>query len=76
MVVGFRQGGRGLPAHARVLEVADALADACRRERVPALVGALGEAGVGALLSADRGIRPRRRADRGLRGGQAAAARQ
>ena len=58
MVVGFRQGGRGLPAHARVLEVADALADACRRERVPALVGSLGEAGVGALLSADRGADP------------------
>jgi len=57
-VVGFRQGGRGLPAHARLLEVADALADACRRERVPALVGSLGEAGVGALLSADRGADP------------------
>src|SRR5690242_3019660 len=58
MVVGFRQGGRGLPAHARMLEVADALADACRRERVPALVGSLGEAGVGALLSADNGADP------------------
>jgi purine catabolism regulator len=58
MVVGFRQGGRGLPAHARVLEVADALADACRRARVPALVGSLSEAGVGALLSADRGADP------------------
>jgi PucR family transcriptional regulator, purine catabolism regulatory protein len=58
MVVGFRQSGRGLPAHARVLGVADALADACRRERVPALVGSLGEAGVGALLSADRGADP------------------
>jgi len=58
MVAGFRQGGRGLPAHARVLEVADALADACRRERVPALVGSLGEAGVGALLSVDREADP------------------
>src|SRR5207248_4928403 len=58
MVVGFRQSGRGLPAHARVLEVADALADACRRERVPALVGSLAEAGVGALLSADNGADP------------------
>jgi purine catabolism regulator len=58
MAVGFRQGGRGLPAHARILEVADALADACRRERIPALVGSLGEAGVGALLSADRGADP------------------
>jgi purine catabolism regulator len=52
MVVGVRQGGRGLPAHARMLEVADALAGACRSERIPALVGSLGEAGVGALLSA------------------------
>ena len=58
LVAGFGQGSRGLPAHARVLEVADALADACRRERVPALVGSLGEAGVGALLSADRGADP------------------
>jgi purine catabolism regulator len=58
IVVGFRQGGRGLPAHARAGEVADALAGACRRERVPALVGSLGEAGVGALLSADRGADP------------------
>jgi purine catabolism regulator len=55
VVIGFRQGGRGLPAHARVLEVADALAEACRRERVPALVGSLDETRVGALLSADRG---------------------
>jgi purine catabolism regulator len=54
VVIGFRQGGRGLPAHARVLKAADALADACRHERVPALVGSLGEARVGALLSADR----------------------
>jgi PucR family transcriptional regulator, purine catabolism regulatory protein len=58
IVVGFRHGGRGLPAHARAGEVADALAGACRRERVPALVGSLGEAGVGALLSADRGANP------------------
>jgi PucR family transcriptional regulator, purine catabolism regulatory protein len=58
IVAGFRQGGRGLPAHARAGEVADALAGACRRERVPALVGSLGEAGVGALLSAGRGADP------------------
>src|SRR5690348_12062177 len=58
MVVGFRQRGRGLPAHARAGEVADALAGACRRERVPALVGSLGDGGVGALLSADRGADP------------------
>jgi purine catabolism regulator len=54
VVIGFRQGGRGLPAHARMLEVADGLADACRRERVPALVGSLDEARVGGLLSVDR----------------------
>ena len=58
LVAGFRQGSRGLPAHARVLNVADALADACRREQVPALVGSLGEAGVGALLSVDREADP------------------
>jgi PucR family transcriptional regulator, purine catabolism regulatory protein len=54
LVVRFRKDGRGLPAHARAGEVADALADACRRERIPALVGSLSEARVGALLSADR----------------------
>jgi PucR family transcriptional regulator, purine catabolism regulatory protein len=54
VVIRFRQDGRGLPAHARAGAVADALADACRRERVPALVGSLSEARVGALLSADR----------------------
>jgi purine catabolism regulator len=58
MVVSLRERGRGLPAHARVAEVADALADACRRAQVPALVGSLGEAGVGALLSAGRGADP------------------
>jgi purine catabolism regulator len=54
VVIRFRQDGRGLPAHARAGEVADALADACRRERVPALVGSLSEARVGGLLSVDR----------------------
>jgi PucR family transcriptional regulator, purine catabolism regulatory protein len=54
VVIRFRHDGGGLPAHARVLEVADALADACRHERVPALVGSLSEARVGALLSIDR----------------------
>jgi PucR family transcriptional regulator, purine catabolism regulatory protein len=54
VVIRFRESGRGLPAHARAGEVADALADACRRERIPALVGSLNEARVGGLLSADR----------------------
>jgi purine catabolism regulator len=54
VVIRFRGDGRGLPAHARVLEVADALADACRRERVPALVGSVSEGRAGGLLSVDR----------------------
>ena len=58
LVVGFRQGGSGLPAHARMLEAADALAGACRHLRVPALVGLLGEERVGALLSVGREADP------------------
>ena len=54
LVITFRHGGRGLPAHAMAAKVADALADACRGERIPALVGPLGEESVGALLSLDR----------------------
>src|SRR5215470_6669309 len=42
------------PAHAVAAKVADALADACRGARIPALVGPLGEESVGALLSLDR----------------------
>src|SRR5262249_56428790 len=48
IVITFRHGGRGLPAHAVAAKVADALADACRGERIPALVGPLGEESVGA----------------------------
>jgi purine catabolism regulator len=54
LVITFRHRGRGLPAHAVAAKVADALADACRGERIPALVGPLGEESVGALLSLDR----------------------
>jgi purine catabolism regulator len=56
VVMAFRYGqrDRGLPAEARVLEAADALADACRLARVPALAGSLSEARAGALLSLDR----------------------
>jgi purine catabolism regulator len=54
MVIRFRHGGRGLPAHAAAAKVADALAGACRSERIPALVGPLGEESVGALLSLAR----------------------
>ncbi len=52
VVVRSTRDGHGLPAQARVLEAAEALAAACHAERVPALVGSLDEARVGALLSA------------------------
>jgi purine catabolism regulator len=52
LVVRSRHDGHGLPAQARVLEAAEALAAACHAERVPALVGSLDEARVAALLSA------------------------
>jgi len=54
----FRLGGPGLPAQARVLEVAEAMADACRSERIPALVGPLDDVRVGALLSLERQADP------------------
>jgi PucR family transcriptional regulator, purine catabolism regulatory protein len=60
-VLRFRQGGPGapgLPAQARVLEVAEAMADACRAERIPALVGPLDDVRAGALLSLERQARP------------------
>jgi PucR family transcriptional regulator, purine catabolism regulatory protein len=43
--------GLGVSAHARVLELADATAAACRAERIPALVGTLDDARAGAMLS-------------------------
>jgi PucR family transcriptional regulator, purine catabolism regulatory protein len=60
-VLRFRQGGPGtpgLPAQARVLEVAEAMADACRAERIPALVGPLDDVRAGALLSLERQASP------------------
>ena len=54
----FRDGGPGLPAQARVLELAEAMADACRSERVPALVGSLDDVRAGALLSLDPQAEP------------------
>jgi PucR family transcriptional regulator, purine catabolism regulatory protein len=54
IVVRLRVPGPGLSAQARVLAVADAVADACRAERVPAIVGSLDDARAGALLSLDR----------------------
>ena len=44
-------GVLGLSAHARVLDVADIAAAACRAERIPSLVGTLDDARAGAMLS-------------------------
>ena len=44
-------GVLGVSAHARVLDVADATAAACRAERIPSLVGTLDDARAGAMLS-------------------------
>ena len=44
-------GSLGVSAHARVLDVADAAAAACRAERIPSLVGTLDDARAGAMLS-------------------------
>jgi PucR family transcriptional regulator, purine catabolism regulatory protein len=41
----------GVSAHARVLDLADAAAAACRAERIPSLVGTLDDARAGAMLS-------------------------
>ncbi len=55
VVVRFRSTAPGLLAQARILDVAEALADACRSERVPALVGSLDDERAGALLALDGG---------------------
>src|SRR5690242_2990294 len=55
-------GPLGVSAHARVLDIADAAAAACRAERIPALVGTLDDARAGAMLS----LSPRAGADRVL----------
>jgi purine catabolism regulator len=57
-VIRFRTSGSGLSAQAQVLEVADALADACRGEHVPALAGSIDEGRAAALLSLDPGADP------------------
>jgi purine catabolism regulator len=54
VVIRSRQGGRGLLAQARTLELAEAMAASCRSERVPALVGSMGDERAVALLSLDR----------------------
>jgi purine catabolism regulator len=43
--------GPGLAAQARTVSIADAIAAACRQQRVPALVGSLDESRVAALLA-------------------------
>ena len=50
-IVRIRDAGPGISAHARIVEVTEALADACRDGRVPALVGSLDDVRAGALLS-------------------------
>ena len=57
-VIRSPDGGAGLLAQARVLDLAEALADACRTERIPALVGSLDDERAGALLSAGAGADP------------------
>jgi purine catabolism regulator len=57
-------GPLGVSAHARVLDIADAAAAACRAERIPSLVGTLDDARAGAMLS----LSPRADPDRVLRG--------
>jgi purine catabolism regulator len=57
-------GTLGISAHARVLEVADAAAEACRAARVPALVGTLDDASAGVMLS----LGPRADPDEALAG--------
>ena len=58
----FRAGVLGVSAHARVLDIADAAAAACRAERIPSLVGTLDDARAGAMLS----LSPRADPDRVL----------
>jgi purine catabolism regulator len=57
-VIRSPDGGAGLLAQARVLDLAEALADACRTERIPALVGSLDDVRAGALLSVSAGADP------------------
>lgn len=55
LVLRFRHpvvsGPLGVSAHARVLDLADATAAACRAERIPSLVGTLDDDRAGAMLS-------------------------
>ena len=57
--LGISPGGPlGMPAHARVLDLADAAAAACRAERIPSLVGTLDDDRAGAMLSLGPRVEP------------------
>src|SRR5580700_6043136 len=62
MVLRFRDpvvsGPLGVSAHARVLDLADATAAACRAERTPSLVGTLDDDRAGAMLSLGPRVEP------------------
>jgi PucR family transcriptional regulator, purine catabolism regulatory protein len=51
-------GALGVSAHARVLDLADATAAACRAERIPSLVGTLDDDRAGAMLSLGPQVEP------------------
>ncbi len=51
-------GALGMPAHARVLDLADTTASACRAERIPSLVGTLDDDRAGAMLSLGPQVEP------------------
>jgi purine catabolism regulator len=53
-----RAGPLGMPAHARVLDLADTAAAACRAERIPSLVGTLDDDRAGAMLSLGPRVEP------------------
>jgi PucR family transcriptional regulator, purine catabolism regulatory protein len=55
---GSLRGPVGMPAHARVLDLADAAAAACRAERIPSLVGTLDDDRAGAMLSLGPRVEP------------------
>jgi PucR family transcriptional regulator, purine catabolism regulatory protein len=57
-VVSGPGGPLGMPAHARVLDLADAAAAACRAERIPSLVGTLDDDQAGAMLSLGPRVEP------------------
>jgi PucR family transcriptional regulator, purine catabolism regulatory protein len=51
VIVRIQDARPGISAHARIAEVTEAVADACREGRLPALVGSLDDVRAGALLS-------------------------